>query len=121
MKILNRIIYGNTIDSPKYITKRKSWLLNNEWSNTSDILYSLGNEFLEYNWYSKSQGIQVSHSFDEVLEGLINDPMTFKVLSVTEYSTQELNHLLAVQKSLVSEQFDKRVKDINKVLKSNDM
>lgn len=105
MGILNRIIYGDTTDNPKYIDNKKSWLLNNKWSNTSDILYELGNEYLEYNWYSHKEGVQVSHSFDEVLEGLINDPTGFKILSATEYSSQELNHLLAVQKALVMNKF----------------
>ena len=120
MGILNKIIYGDTKDNPKYIDNKKSWLLNNKWSNTSDILYELGNEYLEYNWYSHKEGVQVSHSFDEVLEGLINDPVGFKILSATEYSSQELNHLLAVQKALVSETLEKRIKDIHKVLEIND-
>ena len=105
MGILNKIIYGDTTDNPKYIDNKKSWLLNNKWSNTSNILWSLGNEYLEYNWYSNKEGVQVSNSFDEVLEGLINDPTGFKILSATEYSSQELNHLLAVQKALVMDKF----------------
>lgn len=120
MKIINKIKYGDTTNNPKYIHNRKSWLLDNEWSNTSNILWSLGNEYLEYNWYSNKEGVQVSNSFDEVLEGLINDPVGFKILSATEYSTQELNHLLAIQKALVSERLDKRLEEFQKVL-NNDM
>lgn len=120
MKIINKIKYGDTTNNPKYIHNRKSWLLDNEWTNTSNILWTLGNEYLEYNWYSNKEGVQVSNSFDEVLEGLINDPIGFKILSATEYSSQELNHLLAVQKALVSDTLEKRLKDINKVFKKHD-
>lgn len=116
-KLVNRIKYGKT-DKPKFIKSKSRWLYKNKWIN-SDVAYGILSEKTTSYTYELMIGEVASfgelYSFDEVVDLAMRYPTQAKFPDLKQFSMQEVDILLGIQRRYVEEQGKKIRKSITEM------
>ena len=116
-KLVNRIKYGKT-DKPKFIKSKSSWLYKNKWIS-NDVAYEILSDKTTRYTYELMIGEVSSFgeldSFDAIVDLAMRYPTQINFPDLKQFSMQEIDILLGIQKKYVEEQSKKIRKNITEM------
>lgn len=116
LKLFRRLLYGNSSKKPIFVIRKNRWLYKNKWISYKKAINILSGVELTYGYMIKNTYYTV-HSFEEVVNATVNNPMDIQFTNSTDFSLQELRVLANIRVNNVKDianNFYKNVKDLEK-------
>ena len=110
-KLWNRIRYGKS-NTPRFISCENRWLYQGKWISDRLAYSLLSNKPVEYEYslFEEDYGaFGYAGSFNEVVNLVSKYPFTIRFSDMTQFSTQEINMILGIQRAAV----EKRKEEVN--------
>lgn len=111
-KLWNRIRYGKSV-IPKFISCKNCWLYQDKWISDRLAYSLLSNKPIEYEYSlfeEDHEALGYVGSFNEIVNLVSKYPFAIRFSDMTQFSTQEINMILGIQRAAV----EKRKEEVNK-------